>query len=1734
MEDSGNETKNITFSGIVSNFLQVIKLQSDTLAPPTFSKQIIDQLTNIFNQIQTFSEQFKSNERYDQLLFQKIVHLMPKIEELINQNYLQFTVVNFQTKLNDAHNILRDAMSNSPHLNTKFQEIMNQLKKAIALSYSCDISALSSSFFSDLQTSLNELDTDLTTLKNSNENESYSSEKIPQALIQNLSAIFNQSLSILLHLNAANSLISETYLLINSVKKIQQKNLNNELPIQSHKIFISPSKPKIKSDASLDKIDQITETVEKLINEFESDPEKSTKIDEYSMKFDRCIKQEYNFFPPTIIFQNILRSMTDIIIPLDMENERFQQLTELYQNLFQLILFYYQLPEKISKSSEISLFMNQLNDFETIIQESKLNLNAFFTKSLRDFLIFCKLIKSAAETVDKVNLALGQELISLSFAQLKVLKPCKIISFVEYGKISEESVEADEKKLAKMNKIHCVNAFRSLNIISHDIVSLRDRGIDIVSDPMSYEIHPISILPQIIRIRDAIHSLEQQFFQYARNFGNPAEGNESFLSTFEGIQKEIEEFYAFVSTIPLSCIKFRIETLLLYQQKFSVSNEELIQFLLNFYSLVFDIYTSFCKLDEIGTVPISSSIQLSYILTMCDDLADHYPCFNKYLKFFNSIDLFNINNDQVLQFFEKMGKDLEVSLSKWKMDDIVNEILAFSKEIKNSYEKLASFMSDNLIVSLMKLLVGWVESDSNYKSNSNIKELNIKMQALKSMILQKVKESQEFAESFDFNAICKVCDLFTKLRDRFEEKCRIQSFLSFVKCSQNYESEEIQIPTESEKVENELSQKEEASEKKKIEAKIEPKRTEVKKKFNVFTNEKARQIWFDKSNPFFETKKGNGIIEYITPSLVFDHFNDIVNKYCHFLSLSDSFIQNINEAFGEMVKESSEKYEASKEELQVFFSSNYEQFKLFLKKEKTEIKAQFDIAIRNLNDFGSELKSRDAHFSEIVKNLNTIRSSFRFNSIDLLKELFQLTQNVNSILKSNESIESFNVSSSFQRLNHMIYYCYLVRRYFKSLESDRIQCQLDTSLHRILFENFSESEHLIPESSSSIIQSQIHFVLKGEIGCNPVQLENSMKILKLFGQIINLPVILNIIECEFFNFEKFFARLPHHLTGLQFLINSRLFSSANYAKKSLFELISTNFTIEKCESTVYALEKLKDQLKLAPFEVDLQQINEAISACNTISDINQIALIDDSLSSFCANSECDPENRIFIAGVDVLSLRIRVLSIQSRLLKLSRAFPEQYDDTMRTFLRSFSTVFQVPDHFGVYESNDSFFSEFIRLWTSFVSSLKPVDLSEVYDKLRHSTRIIISALNDTNHKDIAQLKALDQLFQTTHDPQPIFKMRLSFLYVQKQLSKYTKAYKENELPFNQVDECLQILFLQNEFSLLIETTTKLLNDSFNCTKPINCLSTFSIDYKEGEIKSEFDGENYESKSLIDEQLSFANQTSLAQMIHITAAADQKDFEKLAGLPMLVCEVNELSNQVSEDQKPIDQLQQIVAYMNELLDIIASQTPNSDEEQENSNEKDSKEKQSAITSCNLIKRDVIISTQCYQNVLKQDQNMVKMNLKIDEENDALLNDIIAKNDKLNNLDIRARSERYSRLFSMLNKSYEMVQNALDTMVILSNEKYSKGGFDSPFNKSLTGVGQSKNPINLKLIFLKNRLNEVIKEKGMASNLQDKSPKQNLKEFPDLLNKVSYKDQIVLLKRLKTQLKNEITNLKSEKP
>ena len=145
-------------------------------------------------------------------------------------------------------------------------------------------------------------------------------------------------------------------------------------------------------------------------------------------------------------------------------------------------------------------------------------MNQFCTFSFHDFVFFCKLIKSASEKVDKINELIGQKLTFVDLLPLKLLRPGQVLSSVKYHTVPEDDPNYD-KEVEKMNTINRVSAFRSLNSISQDMVTLRERGIDIVPDPMIYEIHPISILPQVIGLRNSIRNLEVKLFQYVQSFG---------------------------------------------------------------------------------------------------------------------------------------------------------------------------------------------------------------------------------------------------------------------------------------------------------------------------------------------------------------------------------------------------------------------------------------------------------------------------------------------------------------------------------------------------------------------------------------------------------------------------------------------------------------------------------------------------------------------------------------------------------------------------------------------------------------------------------------------------------------------------------------------------------------------------------------------------------------------------------------------------------------------------------------------------------------------------------------------------------------------------------------------------------------------------------------------------------------------------------------------------------------
>ena len=165
------------------------------------------------------------------------------------------------------------------------------------------------------------------------------------------------------------------------------------------------------------------------------------------------------------------------------------------------------------------------------------------------------------------------------------------------------------------------------------------------------------------------------------------------------------------------------------------------------------------------------------------------------------------------------------------------------------------------------------------------------------------------------------------------------------------------------------------------------------------------------------------------------------------------------------------------------------------------------------------------------------------------------------------------------------------------------------------------------------------------------------------------------------------------------------------------------------------------------------------------------------------------------------------------------------------------------------------------------------------------------------------------------------------------------------------------------------------------------------------------------------------------------------------------------------------------------------------------------------------------------MMHQYEDMVNMNLKVEEENGSLLNEYIVKYDRGLNSETKTKKSKYTKLFGLLNNSYDVVKNALDTMVVISNDKFTKGEFDSPFNRNLINVRQNRNPINLKLIFLKDKLISTMKEKGISLNEveqdESKSPFQVFAE--DFKNK-DIREQMNLLRRLRNQLKNEIDGIK----
>lgn len=478
------------------------------------------------------------------------------------------------------------------------------------------------------------------------------------------------------------------------------------------------------------------------------------------------------------------------------------------------------------------------------------------------------------------------------------------------------------------------------------------------------------------------------------------------------------------------------------------------------------------------------------------------------------------------------------------------------------------------------------------------------------------------------------------------------------------------------------------------------------------------------------------------------------------------------------------------------------------------------------------------------------------------------------------------------------------------------------SLKALIFD-FLQNPSLA-NTGTVVMRHQIEQFVRGEFGSDTMVLEISMRTVRRACSLINTRAIVEMVEADFFDFQAFFRSFPRGYGGFQELVSSRLLDEAYVVRRSLFTLICNNYSDEIARTAIIALHKFQSELQSARFVVDKNPIFAAMTAVRTVQSLSDVATTFECLDSFIPKEN----DQDLVSSSWALRLRMLVLALERRINKLIVMNTPMFKSLFVNFKIINTALKGIPVRLGFISAKEAGFRNFKSHWKTFCSSVVPIPLTQLFGAFKQLTETVIVTLqsniaaNPAIEGDIGALETLVGLFNVTHDHDLLFKLSLAFLYFDSLIYRYAPGPAANLLPFARIQTILRSLMTIYEVEMLI----------FEITNRINAISP-GEEIQRPEVTF-IDTPLVEEDEPVDEpgeQLSFEDQTALAQMVNVFMDANQRLSERLADEPVVKSEVEEIVPMIDQMNKENAHLFEVnstlYAVLSKLVDSVQNHSEN---------------------------------------------------------------------------------------------------------------------------------------------------------------------------------------------------------------
>lgn len=1513
------------------------KWQADALQEPTFSPSVSDQFSKILEKIRVIDEQNKFSITNNRLLVDKIIKYIPELVELSHKNYLQTAIIDLQTKLSTVYTQVVKLSELASAVPSSRGKVVSQLKQIMSRAFMISYYKVSTTVFTTIQQMLVTVTNELSKLGSG-----AWKEFMPQ--FPNLITQINDVDGLLKHLMAAHAFIFTAESLQNSLRRVQQKNPGIQLPLKSHHIFIEPHKPSAINLTEPSLISPNLGQIDELVKQIKSDPE---NIDELIQKLESCIHHEFKFVSPAVIIQQVLTVTFSIHPPIDLKSKLFSKTFLLFKDLTASIQSLCQLPDFVYSKSEISNFEQLINNVEkTVDSISKArkkpsgwtaDKTKLMIKKFEDYILICKNVILAAETVENINTSIDPHKISIDLTKFRLNPVESRFTIADYP---------------RDHKTRYITIMRALNIISEDVINLESKGY-IFRDPklQTREFHSVSFKNSFDHIQKITEKLESDVFRFSLSQFNEfpvSKSGVTILSIFAEMQRMLEQNLLSMHEVPIQALNFRLLSMCLFELGFPLSTNEFIDEVLNELDTLYDSYVMFGKLEEVGAISINNCAQICFLITLCDELSSYNEeVFSTYRDYFLSINLFEIDVESTLQHILSLQKDTMKVLDNWSCSSIVSKFTQYTKTIYTCSTQLKrSPPVEPLLTKLLTQLSSWLGNLSRtLPKPTNLREMQIRMSVLHQMFTNFLETNPDMKKQIPFEQLTEVINLFKDLRNIFSIKARLKQLLGFLERIQTNPDESISIiETGSSVNESEASSNEDEMDgTEKADGFVDNQKSsnEQDESISIRFTPAEMGLWESFSptilNPTYLEKKKEFLVNYLSPKLIYTHFNDLVTKYCEMWRLEEAFSQEIEQSFRSMLDQD---VELTIQGLFNFFNSNNSKFISFRDKMTIHIEQHLETIIKSLTEFAPAPRGRGfqrelppAHpnapeIADVIKGLQSLSQNITGTDFSWYPELVRLYHQLNPLLgEMSISSDGNHPSSMFRRLCRKAYLCFLVTRCFHIFSNSCIPYGPDLESLRCLIADFMEDPTLANDNTA-MMRNQIEDIMNSDIGSDTFVFESSMKSLRKACSLINLNAIVDLIEADFFNFDEFFSKLPPNVSSLSTLISSSLFEAVEAAKKQLFVLVCMNYEDGIAQECVMSLQTFISEVSKAPFEVDKMSISNSIKACRILQSLSDVSTTFDCLDVFTPKQNDDN----LMNGSWVLRVRILLIALDKRIKTLMSLSGDQFRSIFKLFRPVMTAIDKVPNNFGFVDASMPAFEELRASWKNLCDCFQPVNLIPQWVRFKQISKSIPSVFQSSiNNPDIQALSQKAQKFDVTHDPDDLIQLKLVFLFLEKQVKRYIIGNEYVIFPFYELQNILTILLKFNEVCLLIPEVTDRIN-SMNIGEPITTPEIFQIndtepfqDEDEGKNKETSESNENENENSIEpilgKPISFEDQVQLSQMIDATSDANAADEEKRAQIPFIEHQVKCLEPFINRSKESNKNLRGINEYFSEPIKAI---------------------------------------------------------------------------------------------------------------------------------------------------------------------------------------------------------------------